>query len=324
MHWETVVEIDRPIEQVWHFVNEVFNTPRLRGSILVVHVRPPGPLRLGSTYQGRGVILGYEIGVRGEVTGWDPPREVVGSIAGSGIRSGWIRESLEPTPRGTRLTREMELELNSLLRIVWLLFGRLLSRRWDGASQNIKHLIEAAPEDAGPMAPATSSMVGASVRRTFLFSDIVGSTALVGLIGDAAWRDLRRWHDTTLRRLFDGHHGREVDHAGDGFLVAFDRAADAVACAIQVQRMLVEHRRSAGFAPAIRIGLHTGDARRDGLGFAGAAVHVAARVAESAEGGQILASSTTIEESQVTPAGPAQDSDLRGIAEPVPIAPIAW
>ena len=40
------------------------------------------------------------------------------------------------------------------------------------------------------------------VLKTFMFTDIVGSTNLVEVLGDEAWETLLRWHDATLRELF--------------------------------------------------------------------------------------------------------------------------
>jgi class 3 adenylate cyclase len=325
--WQTVVDIDRPTLVVWDFVNDIFQIPRLRGSTLAFRQSPPGPIQIGTTFKGRATILGFEVGLTGTVTGWDPPRESVASLAGGGVRTGWVKESLEATPSGTRLTRSMELELKPLASLGWLLFGRLLTRRWTVASQNIKRILErdtGEDEGAGGSAEPRVKPTGLSVHGTFLFTDIVGSTPLVGVIGDEAWRDLRRWHDATLRRLFEAHHGREVDHAGDGFLVAFDRAEDAIGCAVEIQRTLVEHRRTAGFAPQLRMGIHTGDVQPDGRSFAGAAVHVAARVAASAEGGQILATASAIDEARVRPAGTPEALLLDGVAETVSVAAIAW
>jgi class 3 adenylate cyclase/tetratricopeptide (TPR) repeat protein len=159
---------------------------------------------------------------------------------------------------------------------------------------------------------------------TFMFTDIVGSASLVEAIGDRAWRDLRRWHDATLRSLFERHGGREVDHAGDGFFVVFEDARRAVDCAVAIQRMLADHRRASGFAPAVRIGLHSGDAEPDGAAVTGSAVHIAARVVAAAEGGAILATQATIREARVAPAGRATEMALRGVAEPVSIVPLAW
>ena len=115
--------------------------------------------------------------------------------------------------------------------------------------------------------------------RTFLFTDIVGSTSLIEVIGDEAWTDLRRWHDQTLRTSFAEHGGEEIDHAGDGFFVAFADAGSALACAIQIQRRLVEHRRAHGFAPHVRMGLHASEAAQAAGSYAGLGVHAAARIA---------------------------------------------
>src|SRR5437660_3290678 len=77
-----------------------------------------------------------------------------------------------------------------------------------------------------------------SARKALMFTDLTSSTNLVEAIGDAAWHDLSAWLDGELRRCFKEHHGREVDHAGDGFFVIFDAAAEAIDCAITVQRRL--------------------------------------------------------------------------------------
>jgi class 3 adenylate cyclase len=172
-----------------------------------------------------------------------------------------------------------------------------------------------------PAEPPTS---GAPVRRTFLFTDMVRSTALIEVVGDAAWRDLRRWHDATLRRLFEQHAGREVDHAGDGFFVAFDHAADAVRCARAIQRTLAEHRRATGFAPSLRIGLHSGEAQPDGQAYAGRAVHVAARVTARADGGEILASDAVVREAGLATGERLTEVRLKGIPDLVAVATLPW
>src|SRR5439155_1671884 len=149
--------------------------------------------------------------------------------------------------------------------------------------------------------------------RAFLFSDIVDSTRLAETVGDETWANLLRWHDAALRGLFLEHHGEEVDHAGDGFLVAFDSAAPAIACAVAVQRMLAVHRREHGFAPRIRIGVHTADAVRSGRAFRGSGVHEAARIAALAGADEILAS----REAAVAAGaqhGEVRTVELRGIA----------
>ena len=80
--------------------------------------------------------------------------------------------------------------------------------------------------------------------------------------------------------------GEEVAHTGDGFFVAFQRAADGIECAVDIQRRLARHRREHGFAPWVRIGLHAAEATRERRNYIGGGVHVAARVGAAAgEGG---------------------------------------
>jgi class 3 adenylate cyclase len=157
-----------------------------------------------------------------------------------------------------------------------------------------------------------------SPDRTFLFTDIVGSTALIEVIGDAAWADLRAWHDGTLRGLFEGHGGTEVDHAGDGFFVTFATPGAAAACAIAIQRALGEHRRRAGFAPSVRIGLHAGTATRSGTSWTGRDVHLAARLMARANGGEIVATTATLRRAGVGPDA-TETVELPGISGPLEV-----
>ena len=172
----------------------------------------------------------------------------------------------------------------------------------------------------------TTGHVGASARaeRTFLFTDIVGSTALIELIGDEAWNDLRRWHNEVLRSSFDDHDGEEIDHAGDGFFVAFPDAASAVACAVQIQRRLAEHRRMHGFAPQVRMGLHATTATRDKSGYTGLGVHTASRIGSLAGAGEILASAETLSGLAGARASERRNVQLKGIVEPVNVVSIDW
>jgi class 3 adenylate cyclase len=160
--------------------------------------------------------------------------------------------------------------------------------------------------------------------RTFMFTDIVGSTALVEAIGDEAWHDLLHWHDEALRRCFAENAGEEIDHTGDGFFVAFPDAGSALRCASKIQRKLAEHRRDHGFAPRVRIGLHAAEASRVGADYEGAGVHAAARIGALAEGGEVLASLETIEGIEGLGVGEPRDVSLKGLAKPVRIVSIDW
>src|SRR4029079_19149150 len=132
------------------------------------------------------------------------------------------------------------------------------------------------------------------VTKTFMFTDIVTSTDLVGLIGDDAWADLLKWHDRELRSAFANHRGEEVNHTGDGSFAAFERAGDAIDCGVDILRRLARHRHEHGFAPTVRIGVHTAEATREGTDYRGRGVHVAARVGAAAGSEEILVSSDTL------------------------------
>ncbi len=176
--------------------------------------------------------------------------------------------------------------------------------------------------DASQGPGATQGGVRAAAR-TFMFTDIVGSTALIDVIGDDAWSALRAWHDATLRRLFEAHGGVEVDHAGDGFFVAFPSPGPAVMCAVAIQRTLAEHRGAAGFAPGVRIGLHHGEALPTGTGWAGREVHVASRLMAQAGAGEIVASAATLVAARMQP-GDAEPVSLPGLAGIVAVARVSW
>jgi class 3 adenylate cyclase len=166
----------------------------------------------------------------------------------------------------------------------------------------------------------------ASERRqlTFLVSDIVGSTSLVEAIGDEAWGDVIAWHDRTLRGLFAAHEGEEIDNAGDGFFVAFPDAVSAAECAAAIQRTLAEHRRTAGFAPQVRIGVHAAEATRANGSYRGRGVHEAARVGALAGAGEIVASLATAELVGDLERSEPRSVELKGLAEPVEVVTLLW
>ncbi len=124
------------------------------------------------------------------------------------------------------------------------------------------------------------------VLATVLFTDIEQSTRKMVELGDRRWRDLIDAHHALVRERLDYYRGREIDTAGDGFLAAFDGPARGVraACAIVdgVRRLGLE----------VRAGLHTGECEVSGPKLTGIAVHIGARIAALAKGGEVLVSNT--------------------------------
>jgi len=126
---------------------------------------------------------------------------------------------------------------------------------------------------------------------TILFSDIEGSTVLNERLGDLLWLDLLSAHHTVIREQIQAHGGFEVKTDGDGFMVVFSSARRAVQCACAIQHAIDGQFGEHPDGPVlVRIGLHTGEAIKQGVDFYGKNVVLAARIADSARGGEILAS----------------------------------
>jgi class 3 adenylate cyclase len=127
---------------------------------------------------------------------------------------------------------------------------------------------------------------------TMLFSDIEASTALNERIGDVRWLELLRVHHAVVREQVHAHGGFEVKAQGDGFMIAFPSARRAVQCAQAIQQAIGSELGEHPEGPIrLRIGLHTGEAIREEADFYGRNVVLAARIADQARGGEILASS---------------------------------
>ena len=170
-----------------------------------------------------------------------------------------------------------------------------------------------------------AEVFGVREVQTFVFTDIVDSTRLLELLGDDGWDSLLSWHDRTVRECFAAHRGREIKHEGDGFFIAFPEPRSALDCAIALQRTLNDHRREHGFAPRLRIGIHTAEATQRGGDFFGQGVHVAARVAAAGDAGQILATAATVATAGDNyPVSEPRPLGLKGVAEPVDIVELGW
>ena len=126
---------------------------------------------------------------------------------------------------------------------------------------------------------------------TILFSDVEGSTVLNERLGDLRWLELLRTHHAVIREQIQAHGGFEVKTQGDGFMVAFSSARRAVQCACAIQDAIGREFAEHPDGPVlVRVGLHTGEAIKQGIDFYGKNIVLAARIADRARGGEILAS----------------------------------
>jgi eukaryotic-like serine/threonine-protein kinase len=161
---------------------------------------------------------------------------------------------------------------------------------------------------------------------TVLFTDIEGSTQLTEQLGDREWMEVLREHSAIVREQLERHSGFEVKSQGDGFMLAFSSARDALRCARDIQRAVAETD-AYGHRLRVRIGLHTGEPIREADDFYGKAVVQAARIAADARGSEILVSSLVrdlTESSGEFAFGPPRDVVLKGLSGTHQVSPVLW
>jgi class 3 adenylate cyclase len=147
--------------------------------------------------------------------------------------------------------------------------------------------------------------------RAVMFTDLVGSTERLAMLGDVRWKALLEHHDAAIRLAVVHNGGVVIKTTGDGVLATFP-SADRALCAAERIRQ--------GFAAdqlGVRVGLHVGDVERRGDDVAGIAVHIASRVMSLAEAGEVLVTGSV----PIAAAGSGHDFEdagdhtLRGVPE---------
>jgi class 3 adenylate cyclase len=164
-----------------------------------------------------------------------------------------------------------------------------------------------------------------SALATILFTDLVNSTQLMQRAGDEDAQRIFKAHYQLLRDAVSANGGSEIKSLGDGLMVVFVSAADAVRCAIMVQQ--ASRRGVRGKRLAVKAGIKAGEAMSEGDDYFGTPVVVARRLCDQAQPGQILCSAVI--ESLLTgrqafsfhDLGPLE---LKGITAPVEAREVAY
>jgi class 3 adenylate cyclase/tetratricopeptide (TPR) repeat protein len=134
---------------------------------------------------------------------------------------------------------------------------------------------------------------------TVLFTDVEGSTDVFARLGDEGGWELVSAVERLTRERVAEFGGRVVKSVGDGVLAVFESARRSLACAVAIQRGLVEGSLAGGLR--VRIGINSGDVLAEGEDLQGAAVALAARITAQAAGGQILVSDVVRQSSGLRP-----------------------
>lgn len=145
------------------------------------------------------------------------------------------------------------------------------------------------------VAPPSDRGRSASGFQTLLYTDIEGHSAIIQALGDERGRAVLREHERLTRDVIRVHHGVEVLARGDGFLVRFETALDAIEAAADLQRRLADAAAELPVELRVRIGINAGEPIREGDELHGAVVKSTESIASMARGGEILASNVVRE-----------------------------
>lgn len=145
------------------------------------------------------------------------------------------------------------------------------------------------------------------------FSDIEDSTLRNETLGDRGWLKILERHNRLVQKLVDDRGGHVIKNQGDGFMIAFASAEQALLCGVDIQQALDDAERWEGIR--VRIGMHLGPSVRRGDDLFGRNVALAARITGQADGGEILVSESVREAVDGVPEiefGEPREVELKG------------
>jgi class 3 adenylate cyclase/tetratricopeptide (TPR) repeat protein len=169
--------------------------------------------------------------------------------------------------------------------------------------------------------------VGSSVTATFVFTDLVDSTAIGARLGPDAAEAMRQAHFGILRQAAQQTGGVEVKTLGDGIMLMYTSPSRAVSCGVAIQQGIERHNHRAPEPLAVRVGIASGEATEEGGDFFGDAVVEASRLCAVAEGHQILTTELVrmlLGRNATHELVAVGELELKGIPEPVVVVEVRW
>ncbi len=139
--------------------------------------------------------------------------------------------------------------------------------------------------------------MGKDIELAILFADVVGSTHIYEVMGDARARDMILMCVEIMRSATELHEGTVIKTIGDEIMATFPTADEALNAASQMQHEIRSHAelKVDGQPIAIRIGCHYGPVVLENRDIFGAAVHTANRMTSQAKAGQIMISGAMVD-----------------------------
>ena len=207
---------------------------------------------------------------------------------------GWaaaVQERTYVSGKNTVLRMTMVLRLeSSIWKVIQLHFSTAVPDDWilvepSDLPQTLSDLLDSFDGDISHEAIGGANLATATV----MFTDVVDSTTLSKEMGDKRWSEAISEHFRSVKAIVEEQGGMQIKTLGDGGMYVFPSATSAVQGAIGVQRLVA----SGDDRFDLRIGVHTGDLIPDQGDVVGLTVNKAARIAATAQGGQILVSETT-------------------------------
>ena len=165
--------------------------------------------------------------------------------------------------------------------------------------------------------------------RSIMFTDLKGSTQIAVQLGDEKAMQLIRIHNAITREALRTNNGREVKTTGDGFLLSFVSATDALDCAVTIQQSFREYNeRSPEEQLYVRIGVAAGEPIEEKGDLYGAAVNLASRICDQAKAGSVLVAQVVRDEIEDENNQIQFESggklELKGFNEPVDVYKLLW
>ncbi len=137
--------------------------------------------------------------------------------------------------------------------------------------------------------------MGDEQEVTILFADVVGSTRLYDVLGDAKARDTIHYCIDVMTSAVQQHGGKVIKTMGDELMATFSSVDDAMNTAGKMHEAITDELEVDGESVTIRIGCHFGPAIVEAKDVFGNAVNIASRMTSQAKSGQIITTGPTVE-----------------------------